>query len=386
MVITTILSLAIFNFALYNRIMITEKQVLDALSNVEEPDLKKDLVTLNMIENIKIDGKKVAFTVVLTTPACPLKELIANACRNAIIHFVDAEAEVEVNMTARVTSRQPNLESGMPGVKNIIAIASGKGGVGKSTVSTNLAIAMAQAGAKVGLIDADIYGPSQPIMFGVEHERLFITEKEGKQLMLPVEKYGVKLLSIGFLADPTQAIVWRGPMASKALKQLFSDADWGELDYLFIDLPPGTSDIHLTLVSAVPVTGAVIVSTPQQVALADARKGIEMFRMGSINVPILGLIENMAYFTPSELPQNKYYLFGKGGCKALAEELKMPFLGEIPLVQSICEGGDSGIPVVAELDHPASISFLQIAGNLAQQIAIRNAKIEPTKPVSAVGY
>ncbi|MBL7922804.1 MAG: Mrp/NBP35 family ATP-binding protein [Bacteroidia bacterium] len=359
--------------------MITKEKVLEALSQVEEPDLKKDLVSLNMVKDIAIDGKKVSFTVVLTTPACPLKELIANACRNAIVHLVDADAEVTVNMTANVTSKRPDAEEMLPGVKNIIAIASGKGGVGKSTVAANLAVAMAQTGARVGLIDADIYGPSQPIMFGVEGERLFITEKKGRQYMVPVEKHGVRLLSIGFMADPSQAIVWRGPMASKALQQLFSDADWGELDYLFIDLPPGTSDIHLTLAATVPVTGAIIVSTPQQVALADARKGISMFQMESIKIPVLGLVENMAYFTPQELPENNYYIFGKGGCRRLAEELHIPFLGEIPLVQSICEGGDSGHPVVLDEKHPATLAFLAVAGNVAQQIAIRNASVQPTQ-------
>jgi ATP-binding protein involved in chromosome partitioning len=366
--------------------IITKEQVLEALSHVEEPDLKKDLVTLNMIRDVAIDGKKVSFTVVLTTPACPLKALIERACINAIIHFVDSEAQVTVNMTADVTSKRTAENPLLPGVKNIIAVASGKGGVGKSTVAVNLAVALAQTGAKVGLIDADIYGPSLPIMFGVEHEKLYVNERNGQQFMVPVEKFGVKMLSIGFLVDPDQAIVWRGPMASKALRQLFSDADWGELDYMLIDLPPGTGDIHLTLVSAVPVTGAVIVSTPQKVALADARKGIGMFRLDNIKVPVLGLVENMAWFTPAELPENKYYIFGKDGCKNLAAELKVPFLGQIPLVQSICDGGDSGKPIVLEENTPASMAFITVAGNLAQQIAIRNATMQPTNPVQAAGY
>ena len=365
--------------------MITREKILEALSHVEEPDLKKDLVTLNMIRDVEIKGKEVSFTVVLTTPACPLKELIANACRNAIYEYADREAIVTVNMTANVTGRQESNDY-LKNIRNIVAVASGKGGVGKSTVAANLAIAMAQTGARVGLIDADIFGPSQPIMFGAEYERPFIAEKDGKQYMVPVEKYGVRLLSIGFMTDPSQAIVWRGPMASKALRQLFNDADWGELDYLFIDLPPGTSDIHLTLVSAVPVTGAVIVTTPQDVALADARKGIAMFRMDSIRVPVLGVIENMAYFTPAELPENKYYLFGKGGGRKLAEELKVPFLGEIPLVQSIREGGDSGRPIVLDETNPAALHFLMMAGNVAQQIAIRNASLQATRPVETIGY
>ncbi len=368
-----------------NDIVMTREQVLDALSNVEEPDLKKDLVTLNMIKDVVIEGNKVDFTVVLTTPACPLKELIRNACINAIHHFLNDKAEVTVHMTANTSSNRSN-QPALPGVKNIVAVASGKGGVGKSTVAANLAVAMAQTGARVGLVDADIYGPSQPIMFGVEHERLFVIEKDGRQLMVPVEKYGVKVLSIGFLADPSQAIVWRGPMASKALKQLFMDAEWGELDYLFIDLPPGTSDIHLTLVSAVPLTGAVIVSTPQEVALADARKGIMMFKMDAIKVPVLGLVENMAYFTPAELPENKYYIFGKDGGKKLADELGIPFLGQIPLVQSICEGGDSGNPIVNDENNPAAMAFLQLAGNVARQVAIRNATTPPTVPVETIGY
>jgi ATP-binding protein involved in chromosome partitioning len=367
-------------------VKITRDSVIDALRNVEEPDLKKDLVTLNMIRDVEVDGKNVSFTVVLTTPACPLKALIERACINAIIHFVDPEAQVTVNMTADVTSRRAAENPLLPGVKNIIAVASGKGGVGKSTVAVNLAVALAKTGARVGLIDADIYGPSLPIMFGAENESLYVTEKNGRQLMLPVEKFGVKMLSIGFMVDPDQAIVWRGPMASKALKQLFSDAEWGELDYMLIDLPPGTGDIHLTLVSAVPVTGAVVVSTPQKVALADARKGIAMFGMDSVKVPVLGLVENMAWFTPAELPESKYYIFGNGGCKNLAADMKVPFLGQVPLIQSICEGGDSGLPAVIDETHPAAIYFMTVAGNLAQQVAIRNATMKPTEPVQTLGY
>lgn len=366
--------------------MITKEQVLAALGNVDDPDLKKDLVTLNMVTDVAIEDKKVSFTVVLTTPACPMKELIHNACVNAIKYYVDQDAEVTVTMTANVNSTRVAEREMLPGVKNIIAIASGKGGVGKSTVAANLAVALAQTGAKVGLIDADIYGPSQPIMFNVEHERLFVKELDGRQVMEPIEKYGVKLLSIGFLTDPNQAIVWRGPMASKALKQLFADADWGELDYMLIDLPPGTGDIHLTLVSAVPVTGAVVVSTPQNVALADARKGIGMFIMPTINVPVLGLVENMAYFTPAELPENKYYIFGKDGCKNLAEELNVPFLGQIPLVQSVCESGDKGKPIVLDDSNPAAMAFYAMARNVAQQVSIRNAHYKPTEPVQASGF
>ena len=363
---------------------ITKEQVLDALRYVEEPDLKKDLVTLNMIEDIRVDGKNVSFTVILTTPACPLKALIERACVNAIIHYVDKEANVTVNMSSRTTSGRVTDDVLLPGVKNIVAVASGKGGVGKSTVAANLAVALAKKGAKVGLIDADIYGPSQHIMFGLAHERLFVNERDGKTFMLPIEKYGVKLLSIGFLVDPGRAIPWRGPMASKALRQLFSDADWGDLDYMLIDLPPGTGDIHLTLVSAVPLTGAVVVSTPQHVALADARKGINMFQLPAINVPVLGLIENMAFFTPAELPENKYYIFGKDGCKKLAEEMEVPFLGQIPLVQSVREGGDNGIPDVLNENTVTSKAFIEIADQVARQVSIRNATVAPTKKVETL--
>lgn len=365
---------------------ITKDQVVEALKNVIEPDLKKDLITLNMIEDIEVNGLDVSFTVVLTTPACPMKALIQSACENAIIHFVDEKANVTVHMTARTTSGRAKQGALLSGVKNIIAIASGKGGVGKSTVAANLAIALAHKGAKVGLIDADIYGPSQHIMFGVEGEKLFVNERDGKTYMLPIDKYGVKVLSIGMLVDPDRAIPWRGPMASKALQQLFSDAEWGDLDYMLIDLPPGTGDIHLTLVSAVPVTGAVIVSTPQHVALADAKKGINMFQLESINVPVLGLIENMSYFTPAELPENKYYIFGKEGCKDLAGKMNIPFLGEIPLVQSVREGGDSGIPIALDENSPIADAFNLAADNLIRQVAIRNATIEPTNPVAAVAY
>lgn len=354
--------------------MITIEKVLDALRNVDDPDLKKDIVTLGMVRDVKVDGKKVNFTVVLTTPACPMKEMIHKACVNAVIHFVDKEAQVEVKMTADVTSRRNSGALLLPKVKNIIAIASGKGGVGKSTVASNLAVALALNGAKVGLVDADIYGPSIPIMFDVMDEKPMIKQIEGKNFIIPVESYGVKLLSIGFFADASQAIVWRGPMASKALNQMFADAEWGELDYMLIDLPPGTGDIHLSLVQAVPLTGAIVVSTPQQVALADAQKGVSMFKMPNINVPVLGIIENMAYFTPEELPNNKYYIFGKDGAKNLAERINVPLLGEIPLVQSIREAGDAGRPAALQDNTTLSNAFKEIAQRVAQEVAIRNAE------------
>lgn len=362
--------------------IITKEQVLQALGNVEEPDLKKDLVTLNMIQDIHIDGNKVSFSVILTTPACPLKAMIENACRNAIQYFVSKDAEVIINMTSRVTSQK---NTGVPGVKNIIAVASGKGGVGKSTVSVNLALGLAKTGAKVGLIDADIYGPSIPIMFGLENARPKASQTaDGKTRIEPIEKYGIKLLSIGFFTDPNQPVPWRGPMVSTAVKQLFNDADWGELDYLVVDLPPGTGDIHITVTQTFPVTGAVIVTTPQNVALADAKKGIGMFMMNAINVPILGIVENMAYFTPAELPENKYYIFGQGGGRKLAEQLEVPFLAEIPLVKGISDSGDAGKPIVLDENGVMADAFVKMAKSVAQQVAICNAKAWDNKIVENI--
>jgi len=350
---------------------ITKEQVLQALSNVEEPDLKKDLVTLNMIQDIVIDGNNLSFSVILTTPACPLKALIENACRNAIGYFISKDVVVNINMTSRVTTQK---NTGVPGVKNIIAVASGKGGVGKSTVSVNLALALAKTGAKVGLIDADIYGPSIPIMFGLEGARPMASNVNGKTRIEPIEKYGIKLLSIGFFTDPNQPVPWRGPMVSTAVKQLFNDAEWGDLDYLVIDLPPGTGDIHITITQTFPVTGAVIVTTPQNVALADAKKGIGMFMMEAINVPILGIVENMSYFTPAELPENKYYIFGQGGGQKLAQTLDVPFLGEIPLIKGISDSGDAGRPIVLEEDGVMAAAFMEMARRVAQQVSIANAQ------------
>lgn len=353
--------------------MISREQVLSALRNVEDPDLKKDLVTLNMIKELNIEDKKISFTLELTTPACPMKDMLKNACLNAIKYFVDQEAEVSIHITSRVT--KPNDTTQLKDIKNIILVSSGKGGVGKSTVASNLAITLASDGAKVGLIDADIYGPSVPTMFGLIGAKPSARETpEGKTLILPVEKYGIKLLSLGFFADPDQPVPWRGPMASNAIKQLFNDADWGELDYLIVDLPPGTGDIHITITQSFPIAGAVIVTTPQQVALADTRKGLAMFKMPSINIPVLGVIENMAYFTPAELPENKYYIFGKDGGKELAKTFDVPFLGEIPIVQHISESGDSGMPIALHKENKVALAFSEIAGRIAQQVAINNAK------------
>ena len=358
---------------------ITKEDILKALATVNDPDLKKDLVTLNMVRDIVVGDKKVSFTVVLTTPACPLKEKIRQDCETAVKKVISSDFALDIKMTSSVTSLRDNAPL-LPGVKNIIAIASGKGGVGKSTVTTNLAVALAQAGAKVGLIDADIFGPSIPLMFNCEREQPEVKVVDGKNYIIPLEHYGVKLISIGFLVPQDSAIVWRGPMASSALKQFFSDTVWGDLDYLLIDLPPGTSDIHLTLVQTVPVTGAVIVTTPQKIALADANKGLAMFQQPQINVPILGIVENMAYFTPEELPDNKYYIFGKDGGRNLAEKYSVPFLGQIPLVQGIRESGDSGLPAAMK-DGASAQAFKELAEALARQIAMRNANFESTKKV-----
>ncbi|PGH38178.1 MAG: MRP family ATP-binding protein [Candidatus Nephrothrix sp. EaCA] len=356
----------------------TQEDILKALSAVLDPDLKKDLVTLNMVKEVEVAGNKISFKVELTTPACPLKEKIKKDCLQAV-EAIAPQHVIEITMTSSVTSRRDNSPL-LPQVKNIIAIASGKGGVGKSTVTCNLAVALAQSGARVGVIDADIFGPSIPMMFHCENEQPNAVEVNGKKMIEPLFQYGVKLISIGFLAPADSAIVWRGPMASSALRQFFTDAAWGELDYLLIDLPPGTSDIHLTLVQTVPVTGAVIVTTPQKVALADAVKGLAMFKQSKVNVPVLGVVENMAWFTPEELPDHRYYIFGQDGGKKLAEKYEVPFLGQIPLVQSVRESGDSGHPEALK-EGPVSEAFRQLAENLAQQIAIRNATFEQTKRV-----
>jgi ATP-binding protein involved in chromosome partitioning len=360
---------------------ITREDVLRALGEVQEPDLGKDLVTLNMIEDISIDDLNISFTVVLTTPACPLKEMIEKACITAIRMMVNPDAVVKVNMTSRVVSNRKDTKGILTGVKNIIVVGSGKGGVGKSTIAVNLALGLAREGAAVGLLDADIHGPSIPIMLGIRDERPKMMDVEGKGMIVPIERFGIKAMSIGLLIDEKQAVIWRGPQASSALRQFISDVAWGDLDYLIVDLPPGTGDVQLTMVQTVPVTGAVIVSTPQAVAAADARKAITMFRQPQINVPILGIVENMAYFTPEELPDNKYYIFGKGGARKMSEQFEVPFLGEVPLVQSIREGGDAGTPALVGNDEISNAAFMTIAERVAQQVSIRNANLAPTQVV-----
>lgn len=354
---------------------ITTQRVIEALKYVDDPDLKKDLITLNMVKDIVVDGKNISFSVVLTTPACPMKDMIHNACMNAILHYVDKEAKVKINMTSNVTSKKEKDDTTLRDVKNIIAVASGKGGVGKSTIAANLAVGLAKQGAKVGLVDADIYGPSQHIMFGVQGEGPGSADFNGQRKMSPVISHGIKINSIGFLAGPNQPIALRGPMATKALSQLFYETVWGELDYLIVDLPPGTGDIQISLCSQVPVTGAVVVCTPQDVAIADARKGIALFQLEQVNVPVLGLIENMAWFTPEELPENKYYIFGKDGVKHLSEELNLPLLAQLPLVQSVREASDAGRPAALQENTKQAMAMMEMAQNVAQQISIKNVSL-----------
>jgi ATP-binding protein involved in chromosome partitioning len=366
-----------------------KEDILKALSNVQEPDLGKDLVTLNMVKDIEIEGNYVSFTVVLTTPACPLKDMIKNACINAVKILVSSEAVVNVKFTSNTTSNRKEGDVVLPGVKNVIAVISGKGGVGKSTVAANLALALSQGGAKVGLMDADIYGPSVPIMFGVRGERPMMQEVDGKGMIVPLERYGIKLLSIGLLVDEKNAVVWRGPMVSSAIRQFVTDVLWGDLDYLVIDMPPGTGDIHLTLVQIVPVTGVVVVTTPQDVALADAKKGIAMFGQAQLKVPIIGLIENMSYFIPpvsdtGVLNDNRYYIFGKDGGKRLAEEYDIPFLGQIPLVQSIREGGDQGVPVMMGDDPISKKAFEEFASAAVRSISMMNANMSANEVAEVV--
>ncbi|MGN0309662.1 MAG: P-loop NTPase [Bacteroides sp.] len=358
------------------------KLILDALATVRYPGNGKNLVEAEMVaDNLRIDGMKVSFSLIFEKPTDPFMKSVLKSAETAIHTYVSPEVEVTIATESRQAPR-PEVGKLLPQVKNVVAVSSGKGGVGKSTVAANLAIALSKLGHRVGLLDADIFGPSVPKMFHVEDARPYAERVDGRDLIVPIEKYGVKLLSIGFFVDPGTATLWRGGMASNALKQLVGDAHWGALDYLILDTPPGTSDIHLTLLQTLAITGAVIVSTPQQVALADARKGVDMYTNEKVNVPILGLVENMAWFTPAELPENRYYIFGKEGCKQLAEELQVPLLGQIPIVQSICESGDQGTPVALDTTSLTGRAFLQLAAAVVRQVDKRNLEQEPTKIVA----
>jgi ATP-binding protein, mrp/nbp35 family len=357
------------------------KLITDALEKVIYPGTKKNLIESEMLADTpSINGNKVKITLIFPRETDPFLKSTLKAAEAQIHYSVGKDVEVTIETEFKSAPR-PEVGKLLPQVKNIIAVSSGKGGVGKSTISANLAIALARLGYKVGLLDTDIFGPSMPKMFGVEDVRPYGVEKDGRQLIEPVEKYGVRLLSIGFFVNPDTATLWRGGMATSALKQLIADADWGELDYFILDTPPGTSDIHLTLMQTLSITGAVIVSTPQSVALADARKGIDMYRNDKVNIPILGLVENMAWFTPAELPQNKYYIFGKDGCKNLAKELNCPLLAQIPIVQSICENGDKGTPAASQVDTVTGQAFLSLAQSVVTVVNRRNKEQAPTKIV-----
>lgn len=358
------------------------KMIMDALENVTYPGTRKSLVASGMIaDQPVVDGMKVRVVIEFPRETDPFLKSTVKAAEAAIHYHVSKDVEVEIKTEFRSKPR-PEAGKMLPGVRNIVAVSSGKGGVGKSTVSANLAISLARMGYRVGLLDADIFGPSMPKMFDVEDARPYSVHVDGRDLIEPVEKYGVKLLSIGFFVNPETATLWRGSMASNALKQLIADANWGELDYLILDTPPGTSDIHLTLLQTLAITGAVVVSTPQQVALADARKGVDMYRNEKVNVPILGLVENMAWFTPEELPGNKYYIFGREGCRRLADELGVPLLAQIPLVQGICESGDGGRPAALSADTMTGIAFLNLAQAVSSVVNRRNREQPPTKVVS----
>ncbi len=360
---------------------IQKKDVLEALRKITVPGEGKNMVDSGAVQNIVVFGDEVVVDVVINNPSLQAKKRTEVEIMKAIHGEVHEKAKVFVNVKV-IAPEKPEIKGKpIPGIKNIIAVASGKGGVGKSTVTANLAVSLAKMGFQVGLLDADIYGPSMPIMFDVADQKPLSVDVDGKSKMKPVENYGVKMLSIGFFTNPNQAVIWRGPMAAKALNQMIFDADWGELDFLLLDLPPGTGDIHLSIMQAMPVTGAVVVSTPQKIALADARKGVAMFQQETINVPVLGIVENMAYFTPDELPENKYYIFGKEGAKHLAEDLKVPFLGEIPLVQSIRESGDVGRPTALQENTPQAIAFMQLAQNVVQNVVERNSSLPPSEAI-----
>ena len=356
--------------------------ILNALANVRYPGTGKDIVSSGMVaDDIRIDGNKVSFSIIFDKPTDPFMKSLIKSAETAITTFIGDFVDIKGNISAIVRNPRPEKPANpLPGVKNIIGVSSGKGGVGKSTIAANLAVALAQLGYKVGLLDADIFGPSVPKMFGVEDAKLYMETVDGRDLIIPIEKYGVKLLSIGFLVDPEKAVLWRGGMASNALKQLITEANWGELDYFVIDMPPGTSDIHLTLVQTLAITGAIVVSTPQEVALADARKGISMFQSKEVNVPLLGLVENMSWFTPAAHPDEQYFIFGKDGGKKLAERLGVELLGQVPLVATICRGGDDGMPVVLQ-NSISGASFMQLARNVVDSIDRRNADLPPTTKV-----
>ncbi len=358
------------------RKLIVPKNITDALRNVNFPGSDKDVVSLDMAQEIRVAGKKVTFSLVFQRSDDPNMAAVIAACEEAILNYVGPEVEIKGNITAKAVHQMERPI--LPGVKNLIAVASGKGGVGKSTVSVNLAVALAKTGAKVGLIDADIFGPSLPKMFGAEDIKPAGVRVDGKERIQPIKKFGVNFLSIGFFVATEDAVVWRGPMASNALKQLITDGNWGTLDYLLFDLPPGTSDIHLTLVQTVPVTGAIIVTTPQDVALADVIRGVNMFKGKGVDVPVLGLVENMAWFTPEELPENKYYIFGKDGGVKMAENLGIPLLGQVPIVQSIREGGDSGNPSAQDENSVIGKVFTEIAANVIREVNNRNESLDPT--------
>ena len=359
------------------------KLIIDALRNVRYPGTGKDIVEMGFVsDDIHIDGMKVNFSLSFEKPNDPFIKSVVKAAETAILTYAGPNIDIKGNIEVKTQQAAPSqLAKLLPQVKNVIAISSGKGGVGKSTVSVNLAVSLAKKGYKVGLLDADIFGPSLPKMFDEEDARPYLEPIDGKEYIVPVEKYGVKMLSIGFFVNKGDAVVWRGSMAGNALRQLIGDANWGDLDYFLIDFPPGTSDIHLTLVQTLAITGAVVVSTPQEVALADARKGINMFTNDKVNVPILGLVENMAWFTPAELPENKYYIFGKDGAKKLAEEMNVPLLGQIPIVQSICEGGDKGVPVALNDSSITGMAFSLLADNFIASLERRNSELAPTQKV-----
>ena len=358
-----------------------KKDILKALETITIAGEGKNMVESGAVKNVVTFGEEVIIDLVLSTPAMHIKKRAEDDIKRTIHELVSADAKIQIKSTVVVPEPNEIKGKAVPGMKNIIAIASGKGGVGKSTVTANLAVTLAKMGFKVGILDADIYGPSMPIMFDVESEKPISITVDGKSKMKPVESYEIKMLSIGFFTSPSQAVIWRGPMAAKALNQMIFDADWGELDFMLLDLPPGTGDIHLSIVQSLPITGVVVVSTPQAVALADAKKGVAMFTSDSINVPVLGIIENMAYFTPEELPENKYYIFGKEGAKNLAEDLNVSFLGEVPIVQSIREAGDIGRPAALQEGSVIEKVFQEITRNVVQEVVSRNENLPPTEAV-----